>query len=85
MGVELPLHVVVTILEWCVTFSGVKLSIRSFVLFLKFLRQLVLDKRLEQKGYHDYSSDFGGGEGSGAIAWGTVNFFEDSQLFLESL
>ena len=33
MGVELPLHVVVTILECCVTFSGVKLSIRSFVLF----------------------------------------------------
>ena len=35
MGVELPLHVVVTILECCVTFSGVKLSIRSFVLFPK--------------------------------------------------
>ena len=35
MGVELPLCVVVTILEFCVTFSGVKLSIRSFVLFLK--------------------------------------------------
>ena len=34
MGIELPLHVVVTILECCVTFSGVKLSIRSFVLFL---------------------------------------------------
>ena len=33
MGVELPLHVVVTILECCVMFSGVKLSIRSFVLF----------------------------------------------------
>ena len=33
MGVELPLCVVVTILECCVTFSGVKLSIRSFVLF----------------------------------------------------
>ena len=33
VGVELPLHVVVTILECCVTFSGVKLSIRSFVLF----------------------------------------------------
>ena len=31
MGVELPLRVVVTILECCVTFSGVKLSIRSFV------------------------------------------------------
>ena len=31
MGVE-PLRVVVTILECCVTFSGVKLSIRSFVL-----------------------------------------------------
>ena len=36
MGVELPLRVVVTILECCVTFSGVKLSIRSFVLFLQF-------------------------------------------------
>ena len=34
MGVELPLDVVVTILECCVTFSGVKLSIRTFVLFL---------------------------------------------------
>ena len=34
VGVELPLRVVVTILECCVTFSGVKLSIRSFVLFL---------------------------------------------------
>ena len=34
MGVELPLRVVVTILECCVTFSGVKLSIRSFVLFI---------------------------------------------------
>ena len=34
MGVELPLRVVVTILECCVTFSGVKLSIRSFVLFV---------------------------------------------------
>ena len=33
VGVDLPLHVVVTILECCVTFSGVKLSIRSFVLF----------------------------------------------------
>ena len=33
MGVELPLRVVVTILECCVTFSGVKLSMRSFVLF----------------------------------------------------
>ena len=35
MGVELPLRVVVTILECCVTFSGVKLSIRSFVLLLR--------------------------------------------------
>ena len=35
MSAELPLHVVVTILECCVTFSGVKLSIRSFVLFMK--------------------------------------------------
>ena len=32
MGVELPLCEVLTILECCVTFSGVKLSIRSFVL-----------------------------------------------------
>ena len=31
----LPLRVVVTILECCVTFSGVKLSIRSFVLFIR--------------------------------------------------
>ena len=37
MGVELPLRVVVTILECCVTFSGVKLSIRSFVLFIVVL------------------------------------------------
>ena len=36
MGVELPLCVAVTILECCVMFSGVKLSIRSFTLFLKF-------------------------------------------------
>ena len=36
VGVELPLCVVVTILECCVTFSGVKLSIRSFVLFCQF-------------------------------------------------
>ena len=35
VGVELPLRVVVTILECCVTFSGVKLSIRSFVLLLR--------------------------------------------------
>ena len=34
MGVELPLCVVVTILECCVTFPGVKLSVRSFVLFI---------------------------------------------------
>ena len=34
VGVELPLRVVVTILECCVTFSGVKLSIRWFVLSL---------------------------------------------------
>ena len=36
VGVELPLRVVVTILECCVTFSGVKLSIRSFVLFQSY-------------------------------------------------
>ena len=40
VGVELPLHVVVTILECCVTFSGVKLSIRSFVLLHNFQHQL---------------------------------------------
>ena len=34
VGVELPLRAVVTILECCVTFSGVKFSIRSFVLFI---------------------------------------------------
>ena len=34
VGAELPFCVVVTILECCVTFSGVKLSIRSFVLFI---------------------------------------------------
>ena len=39
VGVELPLRVVVTILECCVTFSEVKLSIRSFVLFLAFQNQ----------------------------------------------
>ena len=44
MGVELPLRVVVTILECCVTFSGVKLSIRSFVLLLRELEGL--DKEL---------------------------------------
>ena len=36
VGIELPLHVVVTILECCVMFSGVKLSIRSFVLFIYY-------------------------------------------------
>ena len=36
VGVELPLRVVVTILECCVTFSGVKLSIRSFVYLLLY-------------------------------------------------
>ena len=41
VGVELPLRVVVTILECCVTFSGVKLSIRSFVLFLRKVCRLV--------------------------------------------
>ena len=43
MGVELPLRVVVTILECCVTFSGVKLSIRSFVLFAKKARSSLRD------------------------------------------
>ena len=40
VGVELPLRVAVTILECCVTFSGVKLSIRSFVLFRELLMRL---------------------------------------------
>ena len=45
MGAELPLCVVVTILECCVTFSGVKLSIRSFVLFIwPFLGDQFLQK-----------------------------------------
>ena len=44
MGVELPLRVVVTILECCVTFSGVKLSIRSFVLFIiRLMKTVVMD------------------------------------------
>ena len=41
VGVELPLRVVVTILECCVTFPGVKLSIRSFALLL-LLSSLIL-------------------------------------------
>ena len=44
VGVELPLRVVVTILECCVKFSGVKLSIRSFVLSL--VRELGLQRFL---------------------------------------
>ena len=44
VSVELPLRVVVTILECCVTFSGVKLSIRSFFLFLFFQWQNVRPK-----------------------------------------
>ena len=40
---ELPLRLVVTIPECCVTFSGVKLSIRSFVLFIS-LTQLLLGR-----------------------------------------
>ena len=35
VGAELPLCVIVTILGCCVMFSGVKLSIRSFNLFLR--------------------------------------------------
>ena len=42
---ELPLRVVVTILECCVTFSGVKLSIRSFVL----LHSLILNSICQDK------------------------------------
>ena len=48
MGVELPLRVVVTILECCVTFSKVKLSIRSFVLF----------QYEQEKGGKDFIQDF---------------------------
>ena len=44
MGVELSLCVIVTILECCVMFSGVKLSIRSFNLLL--LLEIALTKRL---------------------------------------
>ena len=33
-----------SILECCVMFSGVKLSIRSFVLFIKFLKYKVLEQ-----------------------------------------
>ena len=44
VGVELPLRVVVTILECCVTFSGVKLSIRSFVLLLLWLDFRMIDE-----------------------------------------
>ena len=47
MGVELPLHVVVTILECCVTFSGVKLSIRSFVLFIIIIIIIIIIYRCE--------------------------------------
>ena len=33
-----------SVLECCVTFSGVKLSIRSFVLFIKLTKLLALPK-----------------------------------------
>ena len=46
MGVELPLRVVVTILECCVTSSGVKLSIRSFVLLLEMISDNMAQKPL---------------------------------------
>ena len=50
MGVELPLRVVVTILECSVTFSGVKLSIRSFVLLLlRKARMSKTESRTSQK------------------------------------
>ena len=50
MGVELPLRVVLTILECCVTFSGVKFSIRSFVLLLFGKKYFTTgDKSVEKK------------------------------------
>ena len=56
MGVELPLRVVVTILECCVTFSGVKLSIRSFVLFqygeLSTSQRQAVITLIEKKGWY---------------------------------
>ena len=61
VGVELHLRVVVTILECCVTFSGVKLSLRSFVLlaqsaFLNNFEDIVnreVDIREYMKRYQD--------------------------------
>ena len=49
MGVELPLCVVVTILECCVTFSGVKLSIRSFVLLDNHEKRQYFDQLIKTK------------------------------------
>ena len=60
VGVELPLRVVVTILECCVTFSGVKLSIRSFVLFQRFLLGFILySVRRNFDGFHNLWNPLG--------------------------
>ena len=55
MGVELPLCVVVTILECCVTFSGVKLSIRSFVLFQAKMQGLKNKEQMFKQKYEKYT------------------------------
>ena len=46
VGVELPLCVVVTIPECCVMFSGVKMSVRSFVLFIAIFPNISLGMSL---------------------------------------
>ena len=60
MGVELPLRVVVTILECCVTFSGVKLSIRSFVLSHPRSTVVLLDTGTPGTSREIYSEDADG-------------------------
>ena len=59
VGVELPLRVVVTILECCVTFSGVKLSIRLFVLFKLFIlaQNNACNKVQSHSTLHDYMTE----------------------------
>ena len=51
---SLTLRVVVTVLECCVTFSGVKLSIRSFVLLLF----ISVTKIIYVRWYHSHSIGF---------------------------
>ena len=58
VGVELPLRVVVTILECCVTFSGVKLSIRSFVLLSLKYSESILAFQLQFGTYEAESEHF---------------------------